>query len=185
VPLGGFSTCGNLSTAYDISADGSQIVGLVWQGCSARGFRWTATGGMQQFQNLANGNNRASVMSADGSVIGGFAQGSFDRTPALWASDTTGAVWDINTLGEVQGLNNSGSISLGTRYFSGSTYSAFMNSAGTGLVNLGTLQPNWAASAYDISEDGQTIGGFDYSGVARRAWVWAPILRASNGLTCL
>jgi hypothetical protein len=173
VLLGGFGSCDNLtSSAFGITANGKEIVGLAWVGCAARGFRWTEGVGMELLQNLANGGNRCSTISSNGGVMGGFAQGTSSRTPAIWGADTSGAVWDINSQGEVLGLNNNGSVTLGTRFFSGSSYSAFMNSSATGLVNLGKLQPTWAAAAYDISEDGQTIVGFDYQSLNRKAWVW-------------
>ena len=171
VGLGGFDTCGSKTTAYDISGDGKQIVGLAWVNCKAWGFRWTEGVGMELLENLALGNNRCSTISSDGSVMGGFAQATWDRTPAVWAADKTGQVWDPTTLGEVQGMNNDGSVQLGTRAFV--FYStAFMNSQSTGLVNLGSLQPNWAASSMGISEDGQTIVGFDWTGLARKAWTY-------------
>ena len=84
-------SCPSRSDSYEVSADGSVVVGLSWDGCSGRGFRWTADTGMQELQNLANGNNRASVVSADGTLIGGFAQGSFSRTPAIWDEIAGGA----------------------------------------------------------------------------------------------
>jgi hypothetical protein len=128
---------------------------------------------MELLENLALGNNRCSTISSDGSVMGGFAQATWDRTPAVWAADKTGQVWDPTTLGEVQGMNNDGSVQLGTRAFV--FYStAFMNSRSTGLVNLGSLQPNWAASSMGISEDGKTIVRFDWSGLARKAWITTP-----------
>ena len=42
--------CPSRSNAYDISADGSVIVGLSWDGCSGRGFRWTEATGMQELE---------------------------------------------------------------------------------------------------------------------------------------
>jgi len=181
VGLGGFDTCGNTSTAYDISGDGKQIVGLAWIGCNARGFRWTEGVGMELLQTLASGNNRCSTISADGAVMGGFAQATFDRSPAAWAADTTGVVWDPTKLGEVQGLNNDGSVQLGTR--ATSFYStAFLNSASTGMVDLGSLQPGWASSSCAISEDGATIVGFDWIGLSRKAWIWSSVTHGFRSL---
>src|SRR5690606_1515466 len=76
--------CPSRSNAYDIAADGSTVVGLSWDGCDGRGFIWTQADGMLELEPLANGANRASVISSDGSVIAGFAQGNFNRTPAVW-----------------------------------------------------------------------------------------------------
>ncbi len=98
------------------SGDGSTVVGLSWDGCSGRGFVWTEATGMLELQNLANGNNRASVISADGTIIGGFAQGSFDRTPAVWSNDTSGVLLDPpngDAQGEIHGIRDDGSVLLG------------------------------------------------------------------------
>jgi len=171
VGLGGFDTCTSTSTAYDITGDGKQIVGLAWVGCNAHGFRWTEGVGMELLQSLADGSNRCSTIASDGSAMGGFAKATWDRTPAVWAPDKTGVVWDPTTLGEVQGMNNDGSTQLGTRAFVNFS-TAFLNSPSTGLVNLGSLQPNFASSSMAISEDGKTIVGFDWLGLARKAWYY-------------
>jgi hypothetical protein len=39
------------------------------------------------------------------------------------------------------------------------------------MSNLGALHSNWASSAEDISEDGETIVGFDYISLSRQAWI--------------
>ena len=183
VSLGGFDTCGSKSSAYDISGDGTTVVGLAWQGCSGRGFRWTAATGMQQLQNLANGNCRCSAISTDGSALGGFAQGTFNRTPAYWSPDTSGAVLDPDFEGEVYNFNDNGDIDVGTLYFSGNFYSAYVRNATTGVItNLGKLHPTgWAAAASGISEDGQVIVGFDYIMLSLQAWVWT----SSDGIISL
>ena len=182
---GAGTQCGStLSNSYDISGDGTTVVGLAWtNGCSARGFRWTAATGMQDLQNLGNGVNRCSAISGDGSTLGGFAQGSFDRTPAYWAPDTSGSLLDINTRGEVYGFNEDGSKSVGTRYFSGNAYSAFVRDGQTGVItNLGGLMGgNWSGNATDISEDGSVIVGYDVNQLARKAWVWT----AGDGIKSL
>ena len=167
-------SCPSRSNGYDISGDGTTVVGLSWDGCSGRGFRWTAATGMQELQNMANGNNRCSAISGDGSALGGFAQGSFDRTPAFWDASTAGFVLDPNTLGEVYGFNEDGSWSVGTMGFPGQNYyRAFLRDAGTGVVtNIGSLHSNWGGNATDISEDGRVIVGYDVNGLARDAWVW-------------
>ena len=174
---GASSGCGGgLSSAYDISADGTTVVGLSWMNsCDGRGFMWTAAGGMQPLQKLANGHNRCSAISGDGLVLGGFAQGTFSRTPAYWSWDGTGSVIDADLQGEVYELNGDGSLSVGTLAFGGPNYAAFVRDAVTGVAtNLGSLQSGWAAAGSDLSEDGSVIVGFDYFQLARRAWVWTP-----------
>ena len=175
--------CGtSYSTAYDISGDGTTVVGLGWAGCGARGFRWTAATGMQALENLVNGTNRCSAISGNGSALGGFAQGSFTRTPAYWNPDTTGFVIDPGIDGEVYGFDENGSRSVGTYRTSGDRYDAYLRDAGTGAItNLGSLNSNWDGAATDMSEDGSVIVGYDVIGLAREAWVWT----SSDGIISL
>lgn len=180
--VGGLSICGNLSTAYDISGDGDRVVGLAWNGCSARGFLWTFSTGVLELQNLGNGNCRASAISGDGSQIGGFAQGSFDRTPAFWdASNTNGDAPDVDDLGEIYGFNEDGSVYVGTHYFAGNSYSAVIGDTGSAPIALGSLNNGWSGHAYDVCESGELVAGFDTQGLGREAWVW----RAGSGFTSL
>ena len=180
---GAGTTCGSKSAAYDISGDGSTIVGLSWaSGCDGMGFLWTAAGGMQPLQSLANGHNRCSAISGDGSTLGGFAQGTFSRTPAYWSPDTSGAVLDPNFQGEVVGFTEDGSKSVGTKWFSGNNYSAFVRDRQSGVfTNLGQLQSTFAATASGLSEDASVIVGYDYYSLSRKAWVWT----AADGIKSL
>ena len=172
LPGAGTGCGGGMSSAYGISGDGSTVVGLSWEGCDGLGFIWTEAGGMQPLQSLANGHNRCSAISGDGLSLGGFAQGTFSRTPAYWSPDTSGAVLDPNFQGEVHGFTEDGGKSVGTMWFSGGTYSAFIRDTATGVnTNLGKLQSSWAAAATDLSEDASVIVGYDYLSLARKAWV--------------
>ncbi len=171
--------CPSRSDSYEISADGSTVVGLSWDGCSGRGFVWTEATGMLELRNLANGNNRASVISADGTIIGGFAQGSFSRTPAIWSNDTTGELLDPpngDAVGEVHGIRDDGSILLGN--FAGPADPAVLASKWTATptgwqreqIAAGSLTPGWSGIPLDIADDG-TIVGFDFLIGNRRAWI--------------
>ena len=182
-PLGGLESCDSfLTSAYGISGDGTTIVGLAWMNCHGLGFRWTAATGMVPLQNLANGNNRCSAISSDGTDLGGFAQGTFNRTPAYWAADTTGTVLNPAFRGEVFGFDEDGNLSVGTNYFSGSVYSAFRRNKQTGVMtNLGHLKPTWNGNATDISEGGGVIVGYDHLVFSREAWIWT----AASGIVSL
>lgn len=171
VVLGGFDTCTSLSTAYDISGDGKQIVGLAWIGCNARAFRWTEGVGIELLDELGLGSNRCSTISSDGEVMGGFANAGLilNRSPSVWVADKTGEIWPA-LVGEINGLNNDGSVQLGTAFTTLPTR-AFYSSVATGFVDLGSLQAGWKSSAIAISEDGGTIVGFDSQGLSRKAWI--------------
>ena len=171
--LPGALFCPNRSTGYELSADGTVATGLSWDGCNGFGFRWTEEDGMEPLENLANGTNRASVMSADGSIIGGFAQGSFSRTPALWNADGTGILLDPpdgDVLGEVHGISDDGSVILVEWDGAASTWSP-----GTGAtpIGQGSIIASWIGIPTDIADDGRIVG-FDYlpgGAPLRRAWV--------------
>ena len=168
---------GGLSSAYDISGDGTTIVGLSWgDSCSGLGFIWTAATGMQPLQSLASGHNRCSSISGDGSVLAGFAQGTFSRTPAFWNPDTSGSVIDPDLMGEVHRSTEDGGQSVGTLYFTGSLFTAFIRDNQSGaFTNLGQLQSGWAAAASDLSADASVIVGYDYISLSRKAWVWTDV----------
>ena len=160
-------SCPSRSNAYDVSGDGETVVGLSWDGCNGRAFLWTQATGMQELQVLANQRNRATTISGDGTTIAGFGQGNVSRTPAYWADDLTGSIIDIDSVGEVYGLTEDGGLSVGI--FEGS---AFYRPAGGLITEIGTLNAGWSGNAYDVSEDGDTIVGFDNQQFSREAWIW-------------
>lgn len=163
--------CPSLSDGYELSADGTVAVGLSWDGCSGRGFRWTAATGMLELEPLANGGNRASVLSADGTLIGGFAQGSFSRTPAIWDDTTAGQLIDPpdgDALGEVYGMRDDGSIMLGE--WNGLAVKWSFPGLVRAAIGAGSLLPGWEGIPQDIADDG-TVVGFDFLQGARRAWI--------------
>ena len=170
--------CPSLSDSYEVSADGTVVVGLSWDGCSGRGFRWTDDTGIQELQNLANGNNRASVVSADGTLIGGFAQGSFSRTPAIWDETLAGQLLDPpngDALGEIHGMRDDGSLMLGTWLTTEPAGRATKwIDTPTGwqreMIASGSLLPGWQGIPLDIADD-DTIVGFDILLGNRRAWI--------------
>jgi hypothetical protein len=181
VPLGGVDTCDfSISSAYDISGDGTQVTGLAWDGCSGRAFLWDTTNGMQVLTHLntstVGGNsNRGTVISTDGSTVAGFARGPTVRTPAYWQTDTLGGAMPDDLFGgEVRGLSGDGDLSVGTGYFGGTYNSAFVRSESglTGFIELGSLYSGWSGEAWDISEDGSLICGHDVNGLASDAWIW-------------
>ena len=101
------------STAYDISGDAAVVVGLAWHGDTfrAEGFRWTSGSGMVGLGQPAGFSSRASAVSADGTVSGGFYEdeSSGQRRPVRWIG--TGApdlFIDPQSIGEVNGISSTG-----------------------------------------------------------------------------
>ncbi len=167
--LPGGLPCPSISSAYELSADGSVAVGLSWiDGCDGAAFRWTPEDEMVGLETLANGGNRASVVSADGQLAAGFAQGSFSRTPAIWYADGTGELLDPpngDVSGEVRGMNDDGTILLGN--WDGD---AFYWTEDEGVVTFEGVITSWVAAPLDIADNG-TIVGFDYMMTSRIGWI--------------
>ena len=173
--------CPSRSSGYEISADGSVAVGLSWEGCNARAFRWTAATGMVEMQYLANGNARASVCSGDGTVLAGFAQGNFTRTPAVWdGTDGSGELLDpnANALDEIHGISDDGTILLGAWWLNDPSVLAAQAMKWTAgpsgwertMIGTGSLLPGWEGIPTDLANNG-TIVGFDFLVGNRRAWI--------------
>ncbi|MFO0962843.1 MAG: hypothetical protein U0625_08040 [Phycisphaerales bacterium] len=186
--LPGGGLCPSRSSGYELSADGSVAVGLSWiNGCHAVAFRWTEQTGMVAMDVLANGGNRASVVSANGSLLAGFAQGSFERTPAIWGSGGAGTLLDPpsgDAVGEVTAMNASGTIVLGqwngkaTKWTNGLTVRT--------QIGNGSALPGWIGAPMGISNSG-TIVGFDFLVGSRIAWIQpsgqGPIVMLSTYIT--
>jgi len=165
--------CPSRSNGFELSADGTIVTGLSWDACNGRGFVWTEATGMLELENLANGRNRSSTMSADGTVLAGFAQGN-SRTPAMWNGITLeGELLDPTFAagGEFHGMRDDGSVILGTWAMGGTTFEAGKVVDGIpSRIAGGSLLPGWPSAAMDIA-DNETIVGFDYLGTNRRAWI--------------
>ncbi len=136
------------SGAFNLDFDGSIAVGYVWNGCpSVSAMLWTRAGAAWtptplQHLGMAGGSNRASYVSADGSVIGGFAEfPSADRVPAIWHSDGTGVVLDPTgmAVGEVLAISADGTMVAGP--WNATVNGSFYWTQAEGVVQLGTL-PN-------------------------------------------
>ncbi len=171
--------CPSRSDGYELSADGSVAVGLSWDGCNGRGFVWTEATGMLELEPLANGNCRASVISADGTLIGGFAQGTQSRTPTVWDGATQqGELLDPpdgDAIGEIHGISDDGSILLGEWLTMEPTTRATKWTMGPDgwereQIAGGSYLPGWSGNPLDIADNG-TIVGFDSLMTNRIAWI--------------
>jgi uncharacterized membrane protein len=162
-------TCGSLSSGYECSADGSVVVGLSWDGCSGRAFRWTPETDMVAMEMLGTGGNRASVVSDDGQVLAGFAntEGPPSRSPAVWNADGTGWLLNETAFGEIMAITPDGTTVAGTYgdeddvippFYQATP--AFYWNEDEGLVRIGWLDDDKTAMAQGISADGDTIVGF-------------------------
>jgi hypothetical protein len=168
--------CGetDVSSAFDVSADGSVVVGLAWNGCTPDAFRWTDAGGggggvftplevlgAPLEGSTAPPSNRATVISDDGRIAAGFAQnGPVDRSPAIWNADGTGFLLDPDDMdvpGEVLSIDADGSIAAGVWGFDG-----FVWTADAGLTALPRLElslPSDPVYPNAMSADGALVFG--------------------------
>ncbi|MCX5745186.1 MAG: hypothetical protein NT062_22090 [Proteobacteria bacterium] len=113
--------CGaDVGAGWDVSADGTVVVGMMWNGCSPVAFRWVeGAAAVTPLQVLGSvtairaPTNRATVVSDDGQVAAGYAENlAVDRSPAIWAADGTGFLIDPafqDAPGEVLSINADGS----------------------------------------------------------------------------
>ena len=170
----------SLSSAYDISSDGSRCVGLGWNGCSAGAFLWTQTDGISALPQLGPNSSRADTISGDGTIIGGWDEASNgSRRAAIWIENQIFGTWsEVLVLlgtpgngsgyGEVNGSNGDGSILVGSADgSSNSTSGAFVMRDGDQFELLGLLPPQQSpvtGGALDVTEDGSTIVGFQREG---------------------
>lgn len=169
--------------AWDVSADGTVIVGLAWDGCIPAAMRWTeGTGGittttLERLGSTGSGAlpvNRATVVSDDGMVVAGFAQTDMvDRWPAIWRANGTALLLpgDVpDAPGEVLSISPDGSVVAGIWNLQG-----FVWTEAGGVVSLGMLPTGLGGdSTYPnaIAADGELIfGGSGGFGVTQ-AFVW-------------
>ncbi len=157
------------SQAFDVSADGSVVVGGGNIGVNREAFRWTAATGMVSLGDLPGGpvDSDAFGVSADGSVVVG--QGDIGTTSQAfrWTADT-GLVGIPFPPGGNSGIarrvSADGSLVVGGSAFpqpgGGFAFEAYRWNEGQGMIGLGDLPGGLTDSeAYDVSADGSVIVG--------------------------
>lgn len=197
-PFGALGATGcdsSLSSTYDISGDGSIVVGLGWDGCDAAAFRWTEADGMMALPQLGPNSTRANAISADGMFIGGWDEAANgQRRAAVWDADFNetlileGEPGNTDGAGETYGFNSSGSIIVGeASSIDLATSGPWVWREGDGLSYLGNIAGTSpvTAGALDLSEDGSIIVGYQREGFGGFAVFDATIWTESTGLVRL
>lgn len=179
------------SAAFDVSADGSLVVGVGRSDAGNEAATWTAAGGWQGLGDLDGGsfNSRAFAVSGDGTFAVGRASSDAGTEAFLWD-----AANGLQGLGDLAGgdfhssayaVSADGSVVVGGGDSSTDSLEneAFRWTAGGGMQGLGDLPGGSVRSrARDVSADGSVVVGFgtpDALGIrAREAFRWD----ATNGM---
>lgn len=168
--LGFFPGYDTGSIAYEVSDDGSVVVGMApWDGAGGNNaaFRWTSQEGMIALGDLPGGSdmNWATGVSSDGSVIVGTADSALGTEVFRWAEDTGmvgigdlpgGEFWSMDGEVSADGLVIVGSSRSGEGV---QGWEAFRWTSEEGLAGLGR-GPN-GSSAHGVSADGSVVVGAD------------------------
>jgi probable HAF family extracellular repeat protein len=171
------------SAAYDVSHDGTTVVGVLFGG-RQEAFRWTPAAGLVGLGFLSDKNytySSAQAISADGRVITG-ESGKRDDKGNITESEVFSWLQTSNTmeaLGRLPGdrysnafgISADGSTIVGysaTKPFPDFSGTAFRWTPTTGMQNLGMTGIN--SLAWDVSDDGATIVGRAGSGKGAVIW---------------
>jgi probable HAF family extracellular repeat protein len=153
------------SKAFDVSADGSVVVGYNYPYYEA--FRWTAETGMVLLGDLPGGEHHSDArgVSGDGSVVVGWS-GSENATYTFeafrWTAEEgmvgLGDLPGLDFFSEAFGISGDGRVIVGMS-MSDNSHEAFRWSQQEGMVGLGYLPGGHQSSAQDVSADGSVIVG--------------------------
>jgi hypothetical protein len=150
-----FST--DYNTGWDITADGTTVVGMQWYpNYDYSAFKWTQSGGYEMIGTGVGQGSRASGISADGSVVFGWAQvPSTSRSPVIWYNGQVIFI-DDGQAGEAFGASTTGNYVTGTIGNSGFRWSpqgtiTFSNTLVTGTITPTTVLNNGTVLGYIVT----------------------------------
>lgn len=186
-----------------VSGDGSTLVGQAYRDGTSdhEAFFWTQEMGMVGLGDLPGGefNSRASGVSANGSVVVGYATSALGVEAYRWTQET-GMVLLGDLLGgkfwsEANGVSADGSVVVGRSHgTAGSAFDAIVWDAGNGMRSLQDLLTDdygldlsgWhLTDAMSVSADGRTIVGLGLNPTGQaEAWI-ATIPEPSTSLLLL
>ncbi len=164
------------SRAWDISADGTTVVGGSESVNGPEAFRWTQSTGMVGLGDLPGGPffSEARAVSADGSVVVGHANpglGTAFRWVLTDPDSGEGIMIDLGDLpggaysSAAHGISASSDVIVGLGH-SANGREAFRwtdpEQGGSGMVGLGFLPDGWESEAWDASADGTVVVGANF-----------------------
>jgi probable HAF family extracellular repeat protein len=155
LPALGSSSGTSVSTAYDISADGHEVVGLAWvTPGQALAFEWTPSGGTVDLGLQFPGwgySSRANAVSADGATVAGWSNSSHRAT--RWSGGQGAYLGSLDRSNPATGPGEAYGVSGDGTCVCGSSYSrAFLWSAAGGMLDLGALgTPGLGNAGYGLA----------------------------------
>lgn len=169
----------SMSTAYDISGDGSVVVGLGWVDAgTAHAFAWDAVNGMVDLGSLGGESSRVNAISSDGSTLVGWDQDASTGwwRAAIWRHDGTSYVEELlnpgGMAGDCQGVSSDGTWIVGNNH-PDFMDNGFLWSEDTGFIDVGTLS-GWLFQGHplDVSDDGSVVVGWSGWFTDQYATIW-------------
>jgi photosystem II stability/assembly factor-like uncharacterized protein len=195
-----FPVDGSLSQGYNISEDGTTVVGSAWveptpgeSGLTVHASVWTADEGMVDLGSLytdINRGTRANAVSGDGSIVVGWQDFSGPWKSAVWRKDANGT-WlpnqyllvdpngdpndEYNQLGECSAISADGNW-IGGRGDYANNYEPYLWSEASGYISLGSLAPGSTGNVTGINHDGSIVIGFFQGGPfdPNIPFIWTP-----------
>jgi probable HAF family extracellular repeat protein len=201
---------GTVTGAYDVSADGSVIVGLAYLTRErVEAFRYHVSTGTVTLGTLTGGYTRASAVSGDGRVVAGWddlkgkGAGLGRWFGTVWWEGSERLLHPFNAIGQVEGANDVGSILVGRghplnflhafRYTSWDGHVEDLGaikrtSGGDGVGNpiVGAEDLEDSSIALAVSDDGNVVVGTSGWEPPTDAFIWTPqtkILKLGDYLT--
>ena len=161
-----------LSTSYGVSGDGSVIVGLAWvKNQRSAAFRWDNSTGMVSLGSLRGESCRASMISADGHMIGGWDRsrdGAGDRAAVMWWNGLERLLHPFSWMSEVIASNEAGTVLVGRGHPANFSH-GFRWLAGDGKADdLGAIIPSYynliranhdVSTGLGVTDDGSIVVG--------------------------
>jgi probable HAF family extracellular repeat protein len=165
------------SQAFDLSADGSAVVGLGSQADGIRAVRWLDAGLAESLGNVPDGfGTVANGTSADGAVVVGYGFTMTGLGAFRW-SEADG----LMLLGDLPGgqdssyaaqVSRDGSVVVGDS-MGANGQEAFRWASDTGMVGLGDFPGGITLSvALDVNADGSVVVGYGFSASGYEAFRW-------------